>query len=150
MHNKTYNIGNKAFENRDRLRNHKPQLHKEAEIPVVKSIFKEPIGSKQQEEKVQMRQNMLLNKHMCKECNISFKANLELIEHNKNMLIHDTWPDSGSKRDVSMIKTSSVHEPRKKKVAEEEDMLERSKNMDRKILEKRKWKNSRKLRESKN
>ena len=37
-----------------------------------------------------------------------------------------------------MVKTSSIHEPKRKKAAEEEDMIERSKNMDKKILEKRK------------
>ena len=80
----------------------------------------------------------MLNEHICKQCKTIFQENLELLEHIKNKHIYDTWPDSGSKRDVSMIKTSSIHEPRKKKTAEEEDMHERSRNMDRKILEKRK------------
>ena len=37
------------------------------------------------------------------------------LEHNEKLHIHDNWPDSGSKRDMSMIKTSSVLEPKKKK-----------------------------------
>ena len=75
---------------------------------------------------------------MCKQCNVSFKANMELIEHNEKVHIHDNWPDSGSKRDVSMVKTSSVSEPKRKKQAEEDDMIERSRNMDMKIEEKKK------------
>ena len=74
----------------------------------------------------------------CKQCNVNFNTNRELNEHNEKIHIHDNWPDSGSKRDVSMIKTSSVVEPKRKKAAEDEDMIERSKNMDRKIEEKRK------------
>ena len=65
-------------------------------------------------------------------------TNLELIEHKGKTHIDDNWPDSGSKRDLSMMKSSIVHEPKKKRAAEEDEMKERSKNMDRKIIEKRK------------
>ena len=138
MHNINFSVCNKSFENRENLQNHKSQTHKEAEIPVLKNIFKLQMSSKPQEEKIEIKQTNMLNKHICKQCKTSFRENLELLEHIKNKHIHDTWPDSGSKRDVSMIKTSSIHEPRKKKTAEEEDMHERSRHMDRKILEKQK------------
>ena len=63
---------------------------------------------------------------------------MDRLDHNKTKHIHDNWPDSGSKRDLSMIKTSSISEPKKKKTAYELEMKERSDNMDSKILEKRK------------
>ena len=69
---------------------------------------------------------------------MKFVTNLELIEHQGKTHIDDNWPDSGSKRDVSMVKSSSVHEPKKKRAAENDEMRERSNNMDRKIMEKRK------------
>ena len=64
---------------------------------------------------------ILLKKHSCEQCSISFKTYRELSEHNENVHIHGNWPDSGSKRDLSMVKTSSVSEPKRKKAAEEED-----------------------------
>ena len=138
MHNNTCNICNTTFESVVKLNNHMMQTHRQNIIPNVKNSTKPPIVLKVQKEKGVINTVNMVNKHMCKQCNNSFNANLELIEHNKNVHIHDTWPDSGSKRDLSMVKTSSVSEPKKKKAAEEQDMIERSNNMDRKILEKRK------------
>ena len=43
-----------------------------------------------------------LRKHRFKQCNIDFKANKELSEHIEKVHIHDNWPESGSKRDLSM------------------------------------------------
>ena len=37
-----------------------------------------------------------------------------------------------------MVRTSSVAEPKKKKIAEQEEMIERSNIMDKKVLDKRK------------
>ena len=74
---------------------------------------------------------------MCEHCNIEFKRNQELLRHTENLHIHDNWPNSGSKRTVCMVNTSSVTEPKKKKAAEEEEMKERSDQMDKIILDKR-------------
>ena len=41
---------------------------------------------------------------------------MDLLKHKEINHIHDSWPDSGSKRDSSMIKTSSLLEPKKKAV----------------------------------
>ena len=78
------------------------------------------------------------NEFYCIKCNLQFKTNLDRLDHNKTKHIHDNWPDSGSKRDLSMIKTSSISEPKKKKTAYELEMKERSDHMDSKILEKKK------------
>ena len=74
----------------------------------------------------------------CQHCNFNFNTNKDLTQHNKDNHIPDTWPDSGTKRTVSMVKTSSESEPKRKRPADEEDMKERSDMMDKKILEKRK------------
>ena len=42
--------------------------------------------------------------HICKQCSRNFKTKMELNENNEKVHIHDNWPDSGSKRDASMIK----------------------------------------------
>ena len=72
----------------------------------------------------------------CEHCDIKFKTKQEMFEHRGKNHIYDNWPESGSKRDVSMVKTSSMSEPKKKKLAEEEEMKLRSEQMDRKIIEK--------------
>ena len=47
---------------------------------------------------------------------------MELSEHITKTNIHDNWPDSGSKRDVSLVKTSSMLKPKKKKAVHETEM----------------------------
>ena len=84
------------------------------------------------------RKESLATIFKCEHCNINFKTKQEVFEHREKSHIHDNWPESGSKRDVSMVKTSSVSEPKKKTAAEEEEMKFRSEQMDRKVLEKRK------------
>ena len=78
------------------------------------------------------------NQFNCEVCQSTFDSQQKLKKHINEQHIHDNWPDSGSKRDMSMIKTSSISEPKKKKTAYDQEMKERSDNMDKKILEKRK------------
>ena len=66
----------------------------------------------------------LQNNVKCDQCDMEIKNNTELVKHNEEKHIHDTWPNSGTKRDSSMVKISSMSEPKKKKIAGESDMIE--------------------------
>ena len=133
MHKPTCNICDKIFECLSDLIKHKTETHSKAAIEIIKEVT-EPKASKTDSNAAFNHENIF----NCKQCNIQFKTNMECLEHNEKLHIQDNWPDSGSKRDMSLIKTSSISEPKKKKVASEIEMKERSDNMDRKILEKRK------------
>ena len=127
------------------LKTHVEKIHKAKGHNIVSNIILSDSQSKTEQVQVEINKVseqpiILPKKHICEQCSISFKTYKELSEHNENIHIHGNWPDSGSKRDLSMVKTSSVYEPKRKKAADEEEMIERSKNMDRKIQEKRKKK----------
>ena len=130
MHDSSCYICEKRFDSIDELKLHKTDIHSQAANDIVKEVT--------QEEDISNSLFHNNNEFTCKECNLQFKTNLKRLEHNENRHIQDNWPDSGTKRDLSMIKTTSVSEPKKKKTANELEMKERSDNMDRKILEKRK------------
>ena len=63
--------------------------------------------------------SQLENNVKCDQCDKEVKNNTELVKHNVEKHIHDTWPNSCTKRDSSMVKTSSISEPKKKKIAGE-------------------------------
>ena len=144
MHNNSCNFSKNTFDSAVKFKKHEAKSHGHAVTPFIKYSTetkvvlnpKQVLAEEKGTEKLSAKH--ISNNYMCKQCNVSFKANMELIEHNEKVHIHDNWPDSGSKRDVSMVKTSSVSEPKRKKQAEEDDMIERSRNMDMKIEEKRK------------
>ena len=146
MHNNICDVCNNIFKSADKLKEHKSQIHKHTPKLVFKDTTNKVLVQPKQvqlEDSVKTHEEKtspihMAQAHECKQCNVSFTTKVELYEHNEKLHIHDTWPDSGSKRDVSLIKTSSVSEPKRKKAAEEDDMIERSRNMDRKIEEKRK------------
>ena len=133
MHDSRCNICDKKFEGVDALKIHKTETHSQAAIDIVKEVTQE-----KEESNVGENLEIKANEFYCIKCNLQFKTNLDRLDHNKTKHIHDNWLDSGSKRDLSMIKTSSISEPKKKKTAYELEMNERSDNMDSKILEKRK------------
>ena len=146
MHNNICDVCNNIFKSAYKLKEHKFQIHKHTPKLVFKDTTNKVLVQPKQvqlEDSVKTHEEKtspihMAQAHECKQCNVSFTTKVELYEHNEKLHIHDTWPDSGSKRDVSLIKTSSVSEPKRKKAAEEDDMIERSRNMDRKIEEKRK------------
>ena len=127
VHNHTCDICKDTFKSKDKLKHHNVQAHSQVENKSHTKTVNENyvLGN-------------MTNSFPCKQCNIKFQTKIDQLKHNEKAHIHDNWPDSGSKRDISMIKTSSVSEPKKKKAAEEDEMKERSENMDKKILDKRK------------
>ena len=127
MHNHTCVACKDTFKSKENLNHHKSQAHSQVENKAQTKTVKEEVVIRN-----------LRNSYTFKQCNIKFQTKMELFAHNEKTHIHDNWPDSGSKQDFSMVKTSSVSEPKKKKAAEEEVMMERSNNMDKKILDKRK------------
>ena len=133
MHEPTCNICDQKFECFKTLLKHKTDTHSQAAMDIIKEVTQTKMSKTESVKPFNDEKEF-----HCKQCKIQFKNNQESLEHKEKTHIHDTWPDSGSKRDMSLIKTSSISEPKKKKSASELEMKERSDNMDRKILEKRK------------
>ena len=134
MHNLRCNICDIKFVGGIKLKSHMTEAHSKAAIEITKEVIED-----NQDPTVLKPKNIDLQRSFnCSQCSVGFKEKIELFEHNENVHIHDNWPDSGSKRTVSMVKTSSILEPKKKKAAEDSEMKTRSDEMDRKVLEKRK------------
>ena len=145
MHKNKCSLCKKTFQKVYDLKNHEKNVHNKSENDIHKNAKQSEISITPKKvfnpgsEKEANSQNLKnLNRFSCIQCNIKFNTNMELSEHITKSHIHDNWPDSGSKRDASLVKTSSMVEPKKKKAAHETEMKERSDMMDKKILEKRK------------
>ena len=135
MHCVQCNICENKFKNDSDMKTHRELNHSQTAINIVKDV----LNTRQDVTKIKtVTPSEKQDVFICNHCDMKFVTNLELIEHKGKNHIDDNWPDSGSKRDVSMVKSSSVHEPKKKRAAEDDEMRERSENMDRKIMEKRK------------
>ena len=126
MHKNSSSICNKTFKKVYELKVHKDNSHSQADIEIIKDIKQTKVPVTPVKSDIlasdQGPQNKKVTNHQlsysCKQCNLGFETNMEVIKHNEKTHIPDNWPDSGSKRDVSMVKTSSVVEPKKKKAAE--------------------------------
>ena len=93
----------------DALKIHKTETHSQAAIDIVKEVTQE-----KEESNVWENLEIKANEFDCIQCNLQFKTNLDRLDHKKTKHINDNWPDSGSKKDLSMIKTSSISKPKKK------------------------------------
>ena len=123
MHIVKYNIFDKSFKTQSDMKNHRQLTHSQAAIDIVQDVQNSSSTRK-----------LLDIAFICNHCKMQFKTNIFLLEHKENKHMDDNWPDSGSKQDVSMVKTYSLSEPKKKQAADEDEMRERSNNMDKKIL----------------
>ena len=132
MHIVKCDICEKSFKTQSDMKNHRKLTHSQAAIDIVQDV----LNTKKEADSRTLLGVVFIGSH----CKNHFKTNMLLIAHKEKEHIDDNWPDSGSKRTVSMVKTSSMSEPKKKRTADEDEMRERSNNMDRKILEKRKEK----------
>ena len=134
------NICKESFLTKSDLKDHTAKIHSSSSIRIVKEVLKEEKALKSLAKPFQEKS---LN---CDLCTFSAFSERYLWMHREKSHINDhaQYEMIGSKRDVTLVKTSSVSEPPKKKkffeeITQEEakEIKERSKQMDLKILEKR-------------
>ena len=119
-----------CFRTKNGLEGHNRKVHENSAINLIKTIISE--GKKKndkiedghkthpEDEKANMvrRQTLDEESFRCNACYVVFSSEKELLLHNDKTHIHDDWRivAVSSKRNIDLVKSSSVTEPSKKKV----------------------------------
>ena len=134
-------ICNEIFLTKIALKEHTVSRHSSASIKIIKEVLKEEKASKELSKPFQ---DKIL---ACDICSFTAYSERYLWMHKEKRHINDPTNEEmiGAKRDITLVKTSSISEPlRKKKIiekktqAEEIELKDRSDHMDAKIQEEKK------------
>ena len=114
----------KAFLNQNTLDTHNIKVHQETSIQIVKDVLEmeSDVDGTSTEAKIRVNEeaNLLRRQFQteelfnCNICGVNISNEKELLLHNEQFHIQDNWR-TNTKRDISMVKTSSINEPNPKK-----------------------------------